>query len=152
MYNLTQFIEQQRRALEAGDINKAIQLLSVVETYTMKRKTWHSLKYNEPESYAELYFKLGAGFAVLRSTGKYTLQHLLRFFRWCENHDIALEDLAVSQNLYKYRDITAYLISTINRDADIADIKQDVLDVINRIKADKNRDETRSWARGNRDT
>jgi hypothetical protein len=44
MYNITQFVEQQRKALEAGDIKDAKNHLTELESYVVKRHAWQTLR------------------------------------------------------------------------------------------------------------
>ena len=150
MYTVTQFVDLQNKALGDNDITEAQRLLTELETHLEKKHGWHWLRTNEPDSYDVLYTKLKDLGQVLLPAGKSTMRQLVSIFKWCEDHDISLAYLDVSENLHKYREATAYLIRIINNDATTCEIKREVLDAIRRIKSDKNRDLTRLWVRKKR--
>ena len=150
MYNLTQIVDPQNKALTDSDITEVQRLLTELETHLEKKRGWKWLRTNKPESYNELYTKLKDLGQVLLPAGKSTMRQLVSIFKWCEDHDISLAYLGVSENLHKYREATAYLIRIINNDATTCEIKREVLDAIRRIKSDKNRDLTRLWVRKKR--
>ena len=108
------------------------------------------LRSNEPESYNELYSRLKDMSEVLLPAGKSTMRQFVRIYKWCEDHGIKLEFLGLSPNLHKYREATAYLTRVISKNTCDDEIKREVLETVNRIKSDKNRDETRSWTRKKR--
>ena len=145
MYNITQFVEQQKKALDDNDITKAVSLLAELESHLAKKRGWNSLRTNSLASYEELYAKLEDMNHVLSPSGKSTMGQLIRIFQCCQDYGISLEFLDVPANLHKYREASNYLNVIISKDASDAVIKRELLDAISHIKSDKNRDETRSW-------
>jgi len=150
MYNLKKYVKRQKKAFAKGDITEARRLLTKFEKALKKQQAWYYLRSNEIVSYKQLYRKLRYMSESLSSSGKSVMTQLIRIFQWCEEHHISLAYLDVSANLHKYREATAHLIGIIAQDATIAKIKADLFEAINRLKADMDRDVTRSWTRKKR--
>ena len=150
MTNLNEFVKQHKKALNKKDIKEAQRLLTKLKKELKKQQSWDYLRSNKPESYKQLYRKLRDTSESLSPSGKSIMRQLIRIFTWCEKHKISLPYLDVSANLHKYREDTSYLIRIITKDANDAEIKRELGDAISRIKADKNRDVTRSWTRKKR--
>ena len=147
MYNLTQFVDLQNKALTDGDIKEAQRLLTELETHLERKQSWQRLRTNEPESYDVLYTELKDLSQVLSPAARSTMRQLIRIFQCCQDHSISLEFLDVPANLHKYREASSYLNVIITKHASDDEIKSELLEAIRHIKSDKNRDETRSWVR-----
>ena len=150
MTNTTQFVKRQKKAFAECDITEAKRLLTELGIHLEKKRGWNWLRSNEPESYNELYSRLKDMSEVLLPAGKSTMRQFVRIYKWCEEHGIELEFLDLSPNLHKYREATAYLTRVISKNTCDDEIKRELLETVNRIKSDKNRDGTRSWTRKKR--
>jgi len=147
MLRLTEFVDQQRTALQKKDVELALQLLAELEEHLQKTRSWHDLRTNPPETYPQLVAKLKDIGEVREASGRTEMKQLIRVFEWCEAHDIALAELEVSSHLHKYVEAAAYLNDLIESATDAADMRQRILNTIGRLKADRHRSDTRRWAR-----
>ena len=143
MTKLTEFVAQQRAALEGNDTTTALQLLDNLEANLAKINSWHDLRTNAPESYDQLIAKLEDTKTVRAASGRTEISQLIQVFRWCAAHDIALAELEVSVHLPKYLEAASYLKNLIATESDAADIRA----AVERIKADRQKADTRAWTR-----
>lgn len=150
MTKLAEFVAQQRAALEGNDVATALQLLDDLEAYLVKINSWRDLRTNPPQSYDQLIAKLEDTKTVRAASGRTEISQLIQVFRWCEAHDIPLAELGVSTNLPKYVEAASYLKNLIANESDAADARSELLTAIARIKADRQKSDTRAWAREHR--
>lgn len=146
MTKLAEFVAQQRAALEGNDVATALQLLYDLEAYLAKVNSWRDLRTNPPQSYDQLIAKLEDVQAVRAASGRTEMSQLVQVFRWCEAHDIPLAELEISVHLPKYVEAASHLKNLIANESDAADIRA----AIERIKADRQKADTRAWARERR--
>ena len=141
------FVEKQRAALEAGDVEEALRLLSELEDRMEKAKVWGWLRSNEPKSYEQLISKVGYAAEGLAQSGRIELGQLARVFTWCKDHNIELAALGLPKHLFKYREAASKLNLIVTSQAEEANVKADLLAEIETIKSHVNRAQTRAWAR-----
>jgi len=146
MTKLTEFVAQQRAALEGNDVTTALQLLDDLEAHLAKVNSWHDLRTNPPQSYDQLVAKLEDTKTVRAASGRTEINQLIQVFRWCEAHDIPLAEFGIPVHLPKYVEAASHLKNLIANESDAADIRA----AIEHIKADRHKTDTRAWARERR--
>lgn len=142
--NIEELLIQQRTALKAGHTEEALRLLDMIEAEVEKATAWDWLTSNKPGSYDELIAKLEQASAGLAPSGQTELGHLIRVFRWCEEHAISLDQLQVENHLSKYREASSKLNQIIGQGDEV---KEELLAALDAIQSHRTRAETRAWAR-----
>ncbi|MCJ7736427.1 MAG: hypothetical protein MUQ10_03805 [Anaerolineae bacterium] len=110
---------KQRAALESGDVEEALQLLSKLDDWIENTKAWGWLRSNEPESYEQLIAKLEQSSEGRSACGRTEMSQLAGIFESCRDHDISLVELDVSNNLHKYRKAAAKLNAIVSGRSEI---------------------------------
>ena len=81
------------------------------------------------------------------------VRQLIEIFSWCKEQGFSVADLKPKQNLHKYREATAYMVSIIDdENRSDAQKREALTKTLMRIQEqDQTRDDTRAWARTSRD-
>ncbi|MCJ7738295.1 MAG: hypothetical protein MUQ10_13455 [Anaerolineae bacterium] len=144
MVEPAEFAERQRVALEAGEVDEALRLLSELEAWIEAVSAWSWLRSNEPEGYEQLIDKLEQSLAGRSASGLTEMKQLIGILRSCEAHGISLVELDVPSHLHEYREAAPKLNTPVTGESQ----SRERLDVaIGTIKSHSCRADTRAWAR-----